>query len=110
MVSLGFSTQRRTHSTSLTWAASRNFRPPYLTNGTPRRAKQHRLPLQVDARFAVLQDALDHIISLRQLIGRDDKGRPLAGRLVGEEVLPGSPRSPARSPRCRSSRIGSRKE
>jgi hypothetical protein len=73
-------------------------------------AKQHRLPLQVDARFAVLQDALDHIISLRQLIGRDDKGRPLAGRLVGEEVLPGSPRSPARSPRCRSSRIGSRKE
>ena len=29
----GFSTQRSTASTSLTWAASRNFRPPYFTKG-----------------------------------------------------------------------------
>ena len=35
---IGFSTHRKTLITSLTWAASRNLRPPYLTNGMFRRA------------------------------------------------------------------------
>ncbi len=35
--SRGFSAQRSTHSTSFTWAASRNLSPPYFTNGMLRR-------------------------------------------------------------------------
>src|SRR5262245_8145035 len=35
--SRGFSHHRRMLSTSLTWAASRNLRPPYFTNGMLRR-------------------------------------------------------------------------
>jgi hypothetical protein len=36
--SLGFSAQRKTHRASFICAASRNFRPPYFTNGMFRRA------------------------------------------------------------------------
>jgi hypothetical protein len=44
--------------------------------------EQHRLMLQIDARLAMLQDALDHIIDLCCLVGRDDELRSLAGALV----------------------------
>ena len=72
--SRGFSAQRRIASRSLTCAASRNLRPPNLTNGMLRRAssisscalwlraaEQHRLRLQRDPGFAVLEDRLDDV-------------------------------------------------
>ena len=36
--SRGYSARGKIESTSLTWAASRNFKPPYLTKGMLRRA------------------------------------------------------------------------
>ena len=72
--------QRRKASTSLTCAASRNFRPPNFTYGmlrrtssssstraVVRRAEQHRLLLQRNRRLASLQHLLDDIARLRRL-------------------------------------------
>ena len=68
--SRGFSAKRSSASTSLTCAASRNFKPPNFTKGMLRRvssiferaavmrgAEQHRLVLQRRAGLAVLQHA-----------------------------------------------------
>ena len=79
--SRGFSTKRSSASMSLTCAASRNFRPPNLTNGMLRRvsstssgplwlrgAEQHRLLLQQRAVLAVLQHALDDVARLVGLV------------------------------------------
>src|ERR1700746_1631723 len=85
--SRGFSAQRRIASTSLTWAASRNLRPPYLTKGILRLpssisrralwweelcggggANHPRLPAQRDARLAVLKHAVGDIFGLSRLV------------------------------------------
>ena len=83
MTSLGFSIQRKTHSTSLTCAASRSFRPPYFDewDASPcelyrklvamvPRTEQHRLPLQIDGRLGLFPLAL-LLSSMRIAAGRD---------------------------------------
>src|SRR5215472_17839861 len=50
-------------------------------------AEQHRLPLQVDAFFAVLQHTLDDVLGLCRFIGGNDQLRPLAGWFVREELF-----------------------
>ena len=46
------------------------------------RAEQHRLSFQGNACLAVLQDMLDHVLDLRDLIGRRDQLWPLPRWLV----------------------------
>jgi hypothetical protein len=44
--------------------------------------EQRRLPLQVDARLAMLQDTLDDIVDLSRLIRGDDELRSFTRRFV----------------------------
>jgi hypothetical protein len=46
------------------------------------RTEQNRLLLQIDARLAMLQNALDDIVDLRHLIGGNHQLRSLAGRFI----------------------------
>ncbi len=85
MVLRGLSAQRSTASMSLTCAASRNFRPPYFTNGMLAAqqldlehvagagvAEQHRLLAQQHAGLAALEHLAADEFGLRlQLVGGD---------------------------------------
>ena len=79
--SRGFSTKRNSASTSLTWAASRNFEPAELHErdiaagqfdlqraAMAGGAEQHRLLLQQRAALAILQDPLDDVARLVGLV------------------------------------------
>jgi len=97
MTSLGFSIQRKTHSTSLTCAASRNFRPPYfdewdvppcelyrkLVAMVPR--TEHRLPLQIDGRLGLFPLAL-LLSSMRIAAGRDRGFELVSSTETGEQA------------------------
>ena len=86
MRSRGFSAKRRQASTSLTWAASRNFRPPILDEGdvaagelqlqrgaVVRGAEQHRLALEEHPGLAVLEHALGDAARLVGLVADADQ-------------------------------------
>ena len=94
--SRGFSTKRSAPSASLTCAASRNFRPPNLTNGMLRRVSSSSsaaewLPvrnstacdLRARPRFAIREHALGDVARLVGLLADvDDQRRRAAGLSV----------------------------
>ena len=110
--SRGFSAQRRTHSTSLTCAASRNFSPPNLTNGMSRRvsssssvravaraAKQHGLRLERDPRFPMLENALGDAARLVDLVAHGHELRLFRRHRARSTGSWRSARAPGRSRR-----------
>ena len=95
MVSLGFSAMRRKLRASLTWAASRNLRPPYFTKGMFRRlsstsrrvavvggAEEDGLFLEVDAGFEVVRAFADEVIGLLVFVDDGDE-LGVSGRSCG---------------------------
>src|SRR5947209_3966657 len=50
--------------------------------------KQYRLAFQIDAGFAMLENALDHVIDLGRLIHRQDQLWTLARGCLRKELLP----------------------
>ena len=98
--SRGFSAQRRKDSTSLTCAASRNFRPAELhernvaagqfhlqRTGMVRGAEQDRLRLECEPVLAAFENFLDNVERLIGLIAHADQKRTLGGSSLRQQVL-----------------------
>ncbi len=98
--SRGFSAKRSTASTSLTWAASRNFKPPNFTKGMLRRVSSISSgPLWCEARnstacsfsaaagLAVRQHALADVARLLRLVADGDQLGPLRRRRSVQRFL-----------------------
>jgi hypothetical protein len=98
--SRGFCAQRRMASTSLTWRASRNLRPPNLTNGMLRRVssissrtlcarprKSTACDLSLSADFAPGEDLVGDVGGLIDFVAHRDDLRLLRGGAFAPQVL-----------------------
>ena len=102
----GFSANRRTASTSFTWAASRNFNPPNFTKGMLRASAQFRearcggkhekaqLAFSAQRRLALLQVPFADIVGLIDFVRTVTIGRSAEVRSVQRFFVKRSEASP----------------